>query len=101
MAIKVSGTTVIDNGPVIYANGVPGAPGEVLTSTGIGITWSATSSTSGATGGGNDEIFYINSQTITENYTLPSLKNAMTAGPITINSGVNITISNNSNWVII
>lgn len=39
MAIKVSGTTVIDNGPVIYAGGSTGSAGQVLKSTGSGIEW--------------------------------------------------------------
>lgn len=39
MAIKVSGITVIDNGPVISAGGTTGTSGQVLQSTGVGITW--------------------------------------------------------------
>lgn len=39
MAIKVSGTTIIDNGPVIYAGGTTGTSGQVLKSTGSGIEW--------------------------------------------------------------
>lgn len=39
MAIKVSGTTIIDNGPVIYAGGTTGISGQVLQSTGSGIVW--------------------------------------------------------------
>ena len=39
MAIKVSNVTVIDNGPVIYANGTVGTAGSVLSSTGSGIEW--------------------------------------------------------------
>lgn len=39
MAIKVNNTTVIDNGPVIYAGGTTGTSGQVLQSTGTGIAW--------------------------------------------------------------
>ena len=46
----------------------------------------------GATGGGSDEIFYENGQTVTTNYTITNGKNAMAAGPITINSGVTVTV---------
>ena len=46
----------------------------------------------GATGGGSDEIFYENGQTVTTNYTITNGKNAMSAGPITINSGVTVTV---------
>jgi hypothetical protein len=55
----------------------------------------------GATGGGTDDVFYENSQTVTSNYTLTAGKNAMTAGPITINSGVTVTIPSGSAWVIV
>jgi hypothetical protein len=41
----------------------------------------------GATGNGSDEVFYENDQTITLSYTIPSTKNAMTTGPITLDAG--------------
>ena len=56
---------------------------------------------SGATGGGGDTIFIENSQVVTANYTIPSGKNAMSTGPITVNSGVVVTISSGSTWAII
>ena len=46
----------------------------------------------GATGGGSDEIFYENGQNVTTSYTITNGKNAMSAGPITINSGVTVTV---------
>ncbi len=55
----------------------------------------------GATGGGSDDVFYENGQTVTTNYTLTSNKNAVSAGPITINSGVTVTVPSGSNWVIV
>ena len=41
----------------------------------------------GATGNGSDEVFYENDQTITLSYTIPSTKNAMSTGPITLDAG--------------
>jgi hypothetical protein len=55
----------------------------------------------GASGGGSDAVFYENDQTVTTNYTISSNSNAMSAGPITINSGVTVTIPSGSNWVIV
>jgi hypothetical protein len=55
----------------------------------------------GASGGGGDQVFYENDQTVTANYTIPADKNAMTTGPININSGVVITVSTGARWVII
>ena len=55
----------------------------------------------GASGGGTDQVFYEHDQTVTTNYSLGANKNAITAGPITINTGVTVTVPSTSNWVII
>ena len=55
----------------------------------------------GATGGGRDEIFYENSQAVTTDYTITSGKNAMSAGPITINNGVSVTVPSGSTYTIV
>lgn len=56
-------------------------------------TWAA----AGAIG----NIFYLNGQTVTSSYTIADNTNAMSAGPITVDTGVLVTIGNNSNWVIV
>jgi hypothetical protein len=55
----------------------------------------------GATGGGSDEVFVQNSQNVTVNYTIPATKNAMSTGPITVDSGVVVTVSSGSRWVVL
>ncbi len=55
----------------------------------------------GATGGGSDDVFYENGQTVTTNYTLTTNKNAVSAGPITINSGVTVTVPSGASWVVV
>jgi hypothetical protein len=55
----------------------------------------------GATGAGGDEVFILNSQVITASYAIPSSKNASSTGPLTVNSGVTITIPSGSRWVIL
>ena len=55
----------------------------------------------GATGGGSDEVFIQNSQTVTTNYTIPATKNALSTGPITINSVVTVTVSSGARYVLI
>ena len=47
------------------------------------------------------EVFYENAMVITTNYTITTNKNAMTAGPITVNSGVTVTVPANSTWTIV
>ena len=55
----------------------------------------------GATGGGTDQIFYQNGQTVTTNYTISTNYNAGTFGPVTINSGVTVTIPSGSTWTVV
>jgi hypothetical protein len=54
-----------------------------------------------ATGGGTDEVFFENDNAVTTNYTLQTGKNALSAGPITINSGVTVTVPSGQSWVIV
>ena len=55
----------------------------------------------GAKGGGSDEIFYENGQSVTTNYTITSNFNAVSAGPVTVDSGATVTINSPSEWVIV
>ncbi len=55
----------------------------------------------GATGAGGDDVFYENGQTVTTNYTITTGKNAVSAGPITINTGVTVTIPTGSVWSVV
>jgi len=55
----------------------------------------------GATGGGGDEVFVENARTVTTNYTLSTGKSAESVGPITIDSGVTVTIPSDERWVIL
>ena len=64
-----------------------------------GSQWTAVGG--GATGGGSDQIFALNGQNITANYTIPSGSNASTAGTVTINTGIVVTVSTGSRWVIV
>jgi hypothetical protein len=55
----------------------------------------------GATGGGGDEVFVLNSRVVTVNYSFPADKSAESVGPITINSGATVTVSSGERWVIL
>ena len=55
----------------------------------------------GAVGGGTDDTFYENSAVVSSSYTITSGKNAISAGPITVNSGVTVTVPSGSTWVIV
>jgi hypothetical protein len=55
----------------------------------------------GATGGGGDQVFVQNSTNVTVSYTLPTGKNAESVGPISILSGVTVTIPSGQRWVVL
>ena len=68
---------------------------EVLTTNGSGVlSWSAA--------GGNTTTngLYEHAHTISSNYSITSGNNAITAGPITINTGVSVTVPTGSTWVV-
>ena len=48
-----------------------------------------------------DGCMQTNNKTIANNYTLGSTTNAVSAGPITINTGVTVTISTGATWVVV
>lgn len=52
-------------------------------------------------GGGTNRLFFENDQVMTTNYTITTGKNAMSAGPITVNSGVVLTIPAGSVYTIV
>jgi hypothetical protein len=55
----------------------------------------------GATGGGTDQVFYLNGQNVTTDYTVAGTYNAMTAGPIQVNNGITVQISTGAVWTIV
>lgn len=55
----------------------------------------------GPVGGGSDAVFYENDQLVTTDYTIPANKNAMSTGPVTVDSGVTVTVSAGARYVVI
>jgi len=47
------------------------------------------------------DAFFLNSNTITSNVIIPTGKNAMSAGPITIAANIEVTISLGSEWTVV
>jgi hypothetical protein len=72
------------------ATGATGATGPIG-ATGIGMP----------VGGGPDKLFYENDVIMTTNYTITTGRNAMSAGPITVNSGVVLTVPSGSTYTIV
>jgi hypothetical protein len=55
----------------------------------------------GATGSGGDQVFVETSQTVTTSYTLSSGFNAITASPLTVESGVTVTVPSGAAWIVL
>ena len=53
------------------------------------------------TGGGTEKIFFNNENSVDVNYTIPADTNSVSAGPITIQTGITVTVGATSNWVIV
>ena len=76
----------------------PAASASVVGSYRVGV-WGQIGA--GATGNGGNQVFFENDQTVTASYTIPSTRNAMTAGPVTIDTGVTVTVSTGSTWTVV
>jgi hypothetical protein len=117
----VTGMARITTGPVdgitLY-NGGTNARNPLLALTANGALGVGTSPSYGTTGqalisngssaapswgtvGAVNDIFYLNSNTVSTNYTIANNTNAMSAGPITIATGVTVTVGDNSFWTIV
>ena len=97
----------------IAANGVKvatfptsaGSSGQVLSTNGSGVLSFVDQSGGGAVGGGSDKLFMENGTTMTTDYTIGTefgaTCNALSAGPITINAGVTLTIPSGSVYTVV
>jgi len=73
-----------------------GQTGKYLGTDGSAATWNTLDTDANSTTKG----LYEHANTISANYSITSGNNAMTAGPITINTGVSVSIPSGSTWVI-
>lgn len=102
-----TGSAVMPSGTTAQRNGSPGAGNLRFNTTDTsfegydGSAWGAIGGGGGASGGGSDAIFYENGQTITTSYSITASTNAMSTGPLTVNSGVSVTVPSGSRWVVL
>lgn len=74
-----------------------GESGNYLTTDGTNASWSALDTDANSTTKG----LYEHAATITADYSITSGNNAMSSGPVEIDTGVTITIPSGSNWTIV
>jgi len=55
----------------------------------------------GATGGGTDQVIIQNGQTVTTDYTITTSNNAGTFGPVSIDTGITVTVPTGSTWTVV
>ena len=98
----------IARGKIIYGDSsgnpavlAPGTADQVLTSDGTDISWGTAAA--GASGGnsGANAVFWENQQTVTHDYTISNNTNAGSFGPITVNSGVTVTVGSGELWTVV
>jgi len=70
--------------------------GKYLTTNGSAASWAVLDTDANTTTKG----LYEHAHTISSNYSITSGNNALTAGPITINSGVSVTVPTGSTWIV-
>ena len=52
-------------------------------------------------GASTNQVFFENDKVVAVNYQITSTKNAMTAGPISINAGIGVTVPSGCSWTIV
>ena len=94
--------TIANNLTLTLPDANPTVAGYALISTDTSgtLSWGVAGGV-GAKGGGSDEIFWENGQAVTTNYTITNGKNAGSFGPITINSGVTVTVGSGETWSVV
>lgn len=87
-----SGATAVDYDVRVQASGGNGTSGKgTLTVTGT-LAATTIQSTNG---------LVVNSNTVAISYSIPSGSSAMSAGPMTVNGGITVTVPSGSRWVVI
>jgi len=96
--ITTTGDLILGNGTNSATRLAIGTNTYVLTSNGTTASWQAP-----AAGGSNITTLgmWENKKIISSNYTIGTGNSAMSAGPITINSGVSVTVPSGSRWVVL
>lgn len=94
-----SGTVTITVPAVAGTNTltVPAVTGTLL----VGVGDQSTTGTMTANNFINTGPFYENALTVSSNYSIGAGRSAMSTGPITISSGVTVTIPSGSKWVVL
>jgi hypothetical protein len=81
--------------------GTDGGADQFLKTNGSGVTSWADVPAGAPTGTGTEKVFFENENSVDASYTLTTNFNAVSAGPVTVASGVTVTIPAGQAWVIV
>jgi hypothetical protein len=105
LQVQVNSSTILTATTILNEDGTALSANEILSGGIYSVVYNGTNwilagggGTGGASAGG---FLYENTQTLTQNYTITTGKNAMCAGNVTIASSVTLTIPSGSRWVIV
>jgi hypothetical protein len=98
-----TGQTSYTDGQLLIGNTAGGLSKATLTAgSNVTITNGNGTITIAATGGGGGSSTILeNDQTISSNYTVTSAKNGLSVGPVTINTGVSVTVGTGQRWMVL
>ena len=91
----------------IQSSGINIGSTKTIDFTGVGNTFTVKpnrieiSISGGARGGGDNKVFQENQRNVTYNYSLTSGYSAISVGPVSVGSGVTVTIPGTERWVIL
>ena len=94
--LKTNGSGVLDWDSVDALPSQSSNSGKFLTTNGSAASWAVLDTDANTTTKG----LYEMSNVISANYVIGNSNNAMSAGPITINSNISVTVPSGSTWVI-
>jgi hypothetical protein len=80
-------------------NYIPYGQGTTTPTQSANLTYDGTTLKAQAVNATNGIV--VNSKTVSANYTIASGDNAMSSGPVTLSSGVTVTVSSGSRWVVL
>ena len=80
-------------------NYIPYGQGTTTPTQSANLTFDGTTQTAPIQRASNGIV--TNNKTIGTSFTIPSTDNAMSAGPVTLSSGVTVTVSSGSRWVVL
>ena len=91
--------TNIDAIGIITARAGINVTGGTITGDGSGLTGLPAGAPVG--GASTNTVFFENDKAVAVNYQITSTKNAMSAGPISINAGIAVTVPSGCSWTIV